>query len=162
MSIAGGFERVFELAPTFRAEKSRTSRHATEFTSFDLEFAHVDNVYDVMKVEEAMLTHMLHQVSEKYGNDIERVFGIKVIVPSAPFPVMKLADIYKELEQKYQYTVSEADKGDLNAEGEKLVYQLAKEKFNSEFMFVIGYSASTRPFYHARDNDGVPQGFDLI
>jgi nondiscriminating aspartyl-tRNA synthetase len=40
---AGGFDRVFEVAPCFRAEDSNTSRHSTEFTSFDVEFAHINS-----------------------------------------------------------------------------------------------------------------------
>ena len=55
MAIASGLERVFEIAPAFRAENSNTNRHATEFTSFDLEFAYIDSYQDVMDLEEDLL-----------------------------------------------------------------------------------------------------------
>jgi aspartyl-tRNA synthetase len=50
----------------------------------------------------------------------------------------------------------------MNAEAEKLTYKLAQEKFNSEFMFVVDYAATKRPFYHMRDENGKLQGYDLI
>ena len=43
MAMAAGMDRVFEVAPCFRAENSNTNRHATEFTSFDLEFSYIDS-----------------------------------------------------------------------------------------------------------------------
>jgi aspartyl-tRNA synthetase len=162
MAIAGGFEKVVVVGPVFRAEESRTSKHATEFTGFDLEFNNVQNCYDVMKVEEEMLTHMLKKVAEAYGEDINRVFGIPVVVPQQAFPIMKLADVYKELKSRYNYSVAPEEEGDINAEGEKFVFRLAKEKFDSEFMFIVGYSKENRPFYHARNSAGEPDGFDLI
>ena len=68
MAIAAGYERVFEVAPCFRAENSNTNRHATEFTSFDLEFANINSYEDVMKVEEELLVTGLTAVKEKYGD----------------------------------------------------------------------------------------------
>ena len=69
MAMASGFERIFEVGPVFRAEKSFTSKHATEFTGFDLEFSYIESYKDVMKMEEDMLTYALTGLKEKYGND---------------------------------------------------------------------------------------------
>ena len=52
MAMAAGFERIFETGPVFRAEKSFTSKHTTEFTGFDLEFSYITSFRDVMKMEE--------------------------------------------------------------------------------------------------------------
>ena len=41
MAMAAGFERIFETGPVFRAEKSYTNKHATEFSGFDLEFSYI-------------------------------------------------------------------------------------------------------------------------
>ena len=59
MAIAGGFERVFEIGPVFRANPSFTSRHDTEFTSVDVEIAWIDSHEDVMAFEERWLAHVL-------------------------------------------------------------------------------------------------------
>ena len=56
MAIASGFEKVFISTPVFRAEKSHTRKHATEFTGFDLEFSYIDSYEDVMVMEEEYLT----------------------------------------------------------------------------------------------------------
>ena len=162
MALASGLGRVFEVAPCFRAENSNTSRHATEFTSFDVEFAYINDYNDVMKLEEEMLTYALSKVKEEYGDRIKEVFDKEVIVPTGEFPKMRLADIYKELEERYGYKIDDSEKNDLTTEAEKLCYKLAQDKFNSEFMFVIDFPAEKRAFYHMRDSDGKLLGYDLI
>ena len=162
MAMAAGFERIFESGPVFRAEKFASRKHATEFTGFDLEFSYIESYHDVMHMEEEMLTYALKGVKEKFGEEIKNVYGIDVVVPTLPFPVMDLKDVYKELETRYGYTVPESEKGDLTTEGERLVEKLSKDMFGHEFLFITGYSKECRAFYHMRDEHGVPCGYDLI
>lgn len=162
MAMAAGFERIFETGPVFRAEKSYTNRHTTEFTGFDLEFSYIDSVKDVMKMEEDLLTDMLAKVKEAYGEEIKELFGKEVIVPTTPFPVVDLQELYDALEKEYGYVAPEEEKGDLTTEAEQLSFRYSMEKFGSEFLFVTGYGVEKRPFYHMRDEKGMPQGYDLI
>ncbi len=162
MAMAAGMNRIFEVAPCFRAENSNTNRHATEFTSFDLEFSYIDSYEDVMGLEEDLLIAGLSKVKEKYGDKILEVFGKEVIIPKKPFPRMKLKDLYQELHERYGFDIPTEDVGDMNAEAEKLTFKLAHEKFDSEFMFIVDYAATKRPFYHMRDENGKLQGYDLI
>lgn len=161
MAIASGIERVFEVAPAFRAENSNTNRHCTEFTSFDLEFAYIDSYEDVMHLEEEMLTYALKKLNEEYGDIIKDKFGTPLVVPTKAFPVIKLDDLYQKLNEKYGYEIPEKDIGDLNAETEKLAYKFAMEEYNSEFLFITGYNKAKRPFYHMRKDDK-PMGYDLL
>lgn len=161
MAMAGGLGRIFECGPVFRAEKSHSRKHATEFTGFDLEFSDIESFEDVMKLEEELLTAALQAVKEKHGEEIKNVFGVEVIVPQLPFPRIKLADLYKKLEEKYNYTCPDDEKDDLTTEAERLCGQFAKDEYNHEFLFVTDYGARKRAFYHMR-KDGVPQGYDLI
>lgn len=161
MAIASGMERVFEIAPAFRAENSNTNRHCTEFTSIDLEFAYIDSYKDVMHLEEEMLTFMLKNIKEKYGELIKEKFGQDVKVPKGSFPVIELNELYKKLNEKYGYQIPEHDVGDLNAETEKLACRFAEEEYGSEFIFIIGYSKAKRPFYHMRDGETL-FGYDLL
>lgn len=161
MAMASGLEKIFEVAPAFRAENSNSNRHTTEFTSFDIEFSYIDSYKDVMMFEQKLLTYMLEKVASKYGEKIKEVFGTEVIVPTTDFPVIKINDLYKELEERYGYKIPEEDVGDLNAETEKLASRYAMEVHNSEFLFITDYSKTKRAFYHMREND-VPQGYDLI
>jgi nondiscriminating aspartyl-tRNA synthetase len=162
MAMASGLERIFEVAPVFRAEKSYTSKHTTEFTGFDLEFSYIESFRDVMKMEEELLAYALNAVKERYGDDIERLFGIPLVVPTTPFPVVTLSELYEGLEKDFGYTVDESEKGDLTTEAERLSFEWVKKHYNHEFLFVTDYSAEKRAFYHMRDEHGVPQGYDLI
>ena len=162
MAMSSGLERIFETGPVFRAEKFASRKHATEFTGFDLEFSYIESFEDVMKMEEEMITYALKAVKEKYGEDIKRVFDIDVVVPTLPFPRIKLADLYKDLEEMYGYSVPESEKGDLTTEGERMCAKYSMEKYGHEFLFVTDYSKETRAFYHMRNEEGVPQGYDLI
>ena len=162
MAMAAGFERIFESGPVFRAEKFASRKHATEFTGFDLEFSYITSYDDVMKMEEEMLTYALAGVKEKYGDDIKRVFDIEVVVPTLPFPRIDLHDLYADLEKMYGYVVPEEEKGDLTTEGERMCAKYSMEKFGHEFLFVTGYSKECRAFYHMRNENGVPCGYDLI
>ena len=162
MALAGGLDKVFEVGPVFRAENSNTNRHATEFTGFDLEFAYIDSYEDVMSLEEDLLIAGLTKVKEKYGDKIKELFNEEVIVPTKPFPKMRLKDLYQELNTRYNFEIPKEDIGDMNAQAEKLTYKLAKEKYNSEFMFIVDYAATKRPFYHMRDENSKLQGYDLI
>lgn len=162
MALASGFGKVFEVAPCFRAENSNTSRHATEFTSFDVEFAYINDFNDVMNLEAEMLRYAFSKVSELYSEKIKEVFDSEIIIPKQEIPKMRLADIYKELEERYDYKVSKDEMNDLTTEAERLCYKLAKDKFDSEFLFVIDFPAEKRAFYHMRDENGILQGYDLI
>ena len=162
MAMAAGLDRIFETGPVFRAEKSYTNKHATEFTGFDLEFSYVTSCEDVMHMEEELLAYAFEKVAATYGADIERLFGKPVIVPTVPFPRIKLADLYADLEAMYGYKVDDSVKGDLTTEAEHLCAKYSMEKYGSEFLFVTDYDAKERAFYHMRDENGVPNGYDLI
>ncbi len=86
MAMAAGFERIFETGPVFRAEKSYTNKHATEFSGFDLEFSYITSFRDVMKMEEELLKAGLAAVKEAYGEQIQEAFGQEVIVPDDAVP----------------------------------------------------------------------------
>lgn len=162
MAMASGFEKIFEVGPVFRAEKSFTSKHTTEFTGFDLEFSYIESFRDVMKLEEELLTYALEKVEKMYGEDIKELFGTEIIVPKTPFPVVTLKELYEGLEKDFGYTVDESEKGDLTTEAERLSFDWVKKHYDHEFLFVTDYDAEKRAFYHMRDENGVPMGYDLI
>ena len=162
MAMASGFNKIFEVAPVFRAENSNTSRHATEFTSFDVEMSYIDSFEDVMDLEAELIAYTFDKISKKYKDKIKEVFNMDIVVPKLPFPKMTLSDIYKELEERYNYKVDDSEKTDLTTEAERLCYKLSKDKFNHEFLFVTDYPADKRAFYHMRDKNGLLLGYDLI
>ena len=162
MAMAAGFDRIFEVGPVFRAEKSFTNKHATEFTGFDVEMSYITSFRDVMAFEAELLQYALKNVKEKYGDQIKELYGLDTVVPTLPFPEMKLQDVYKELEERYGYKVDDSEKNDLTTDAEHLCAKLSMDKFGHEFLFVTDYGPEKRAFYHMRDEHGMPLGYDLI
>lgn len=161
MAMCSGFERVFEIAPAFRAENSNSYRHATEFTSFDIEISYLESLDELMDFEENLFIAGLSAVKEKYGDEIKELFGVDVVVPTKPFPRIKLEELYKVLEERYGFKMNYEDIGDMNSESEKLASKYIMEKYGHEFVFITDFSSKKRAFYHKRVN-GIPQGADLI
>lgn len=161
MCLASGFDKVFEIAPCFRSEKSNSYRHATEFTSFDIEISYIDSYLDIIDFEEDLIIYGLNKVKEQYETDIKRLFNTDVIVPTKPFPRIKLEELYNILENEYGFKMNYEDVGDMNSESEKLASKYIKEKYGHEFVFITDFSSKKRAFYHMRENN-IPQGYDLI
>jgi len=162
MAQAAGFGRVFEIGPAFRADPSFTSRHATEFTSVDTEISWIDSHEDVMKVHEELLVAGFTAVKEKHGDEIERLFGVEVTVPSTPFPRIPLAEA-KRIVAERGYEIPRAD-DDMDPEGERQISAYVKETFGHEFVFLTDYAASIRPYYHMRHSEdpSITRSYDLI
>jgi nondiscriminating aspartyl-tRNA synthetase len=159
MFMNGGFERVYEIAPVFRAEKSHTSRHLTEFTGVDFEMAFIKDENDVMDVAENMIKDLLTNLKEECVDEL-KLLEVEHNIPDK-IPRITMQEVKKLLAEKGK-KYSEED--DLDAEGEKLIGEIIKEKYNSEFVFITNYPWAVRPFYHMRpekDPNGT-KSFDLL
>jgi len=162
MAMAGGFGKVFEIGPVFRANPSFTSRHDTEFTSVDVEIAWIDSHEDVMAFEEAWLAHVLSTVAREHGEQIASTFGVELSAPSVPFPRITLADA-KALLTQHGHEAPGPDH-DLDPPSERALSAILAEQSGSEFVFVTDYPTSVRPFYHMRHQDQptLTKSFDLL
>ncbi|KHO46761.1 MAG: aspartyl-tRNA synthetase [archaeon GW2011_AR3] len=159
MFVISGLEKVFEIGTIFRAEKSHTTRHLTEFVGIDFEMGFIKDEHDVMDVIERYLKHATKAVSHDCHNELQ-ILGAQVQVPNE-IPRLDISEIRKLLKERGK-AVPEDD--DLDAEAEKLLGEIVREKFGSEFVFALNYPWAKRPFYHMRP-DGNQKGtrsFDLI
>jgi aspartyl-tRNA synthetase len=68
-----------------------------------------------MDLEEDLLIAGLTKVKEKYGEKIKELFDKEVIIPTKPFPRIKLSDLYIELHNRYNFEIPTSDIGDMNA-----------------------------------------------
>jgi len=161
MAMAAGFEKVFEIGSVFRAENSNTIRHTTEFTGYDAEISYIDSHYQIMEEEEKMLVFALTKVQEKYGEEIKRVLGIELNIPTVPFPKITMAQA-KEVLGKLG--IKSEKGGDLSSEEERELGNYVKKEFNHDFVFVTDYPIDVRPFYHMRheDDPNLTKSFDLM
>jgi aspartyl-tRNA synthetase len=164
MAMAAGFDRVFEVGPVFRANPSFTPRHDTVFTSVDVEISWIDSHYDVMAIEEHWLQHVIQVVEEKHGQQIRELLGVDVIVPSIPFPKVPMEEAQEILRKLGHVPPPDTKEGDLDPQGERLLSKYIIEQIGHEFVFVIDYPTSVRPFYHMRHKDDPKKtkSFDLL
>jgi nondiscriminating aspartyl-tRNA synthetase len=162
MAMSAGLGKVFEIGPVFRADPSFTSRHATEFVSVDMEMSWIESHEDIMQFQEQLLVRAITAVKAKYGEEIQKLYGIDIQIPSTPFPRIPLAEAHKIVEAR-GYKVPRMD-GDLDPEGERQIHQHVMETYGHEFVFLTDYPKNIRPFYHMRhaDNDQLTNSYDLI
>lgn len=159
MFVAGGFERVYEIGPVFRAEKSHTTRHLTEFTGVDFEMGFIKDENDIMDIIENMLKNMIKEVKDECSNEL-KILKVELKLPGK-IPRIDIKEV-KQMIAKKGKKLSEND--DLDAEAEQLIGKIVKEKYDSDLVFVTNYPFSKRPFYHMKpekDTKGT-RSFDLI
>lgn len=164
MAMAAGLDRVFEIGPAFRADPSFTPRHATEFTSIDMEFSWITSHFDVMDLEERWLQQVLASVKEKHGEKIKEIFGVEIDVPALPFPKFTMAEAQEILKSEGHTAPGDSKKGDIDPLGERVLCDYVKREFGHEFVFVTDYPIEVRPFYHMRyeDQPHLTKSFDLL
>ncbi len=161
MAMAAGFDRVFEIGPAFRADPSFTPRHATEFTSVDVEMSWIDSHEDVMAFEERWLQYALSRVRDQFGSQIRQAFGADVVVPEVPFPRIPMDEAMQILSRRGH---TPERRGDLDPAGERLLGDHVAQTLGHRFVFITDYPADVRAFYHMRyaDAPGITKGFDLL
>lgn len=146
MAIASGLERVFEVAPAFRADHSFTTRHATEFTSFDGEMAYIESFEEVMSELEKTIGYMLTSIKKTCGKEIEKYFGISEFQLKKPIPRITMARA-KEILREMGCA---SEQPDITTAEEKALGEYVKEHFGSDFVYITEWPWEARPFYHKK------------
>lgn len=161
MAMAAGLEKVFEVGPVFRANPSFTSRHDTEFTMYDIEMSYIDSHHDLMAEEEKMVSKMLSDVKEKYGDEIKNHYDRELIVPTIPFPRLTLKEAKKILGD---LGIPNERGDDMSPEEERAICDYVKKEFGNEFVFIHEFPTSVRAFYSMRDEKDptITKSFDLL
>lgn len=159
MFVHGGFERVVEIAPVYRAENSNTTRHLTEFTGVDFEMGFIEDENDVMDIAEGMIKAIAKKVVDERKEELS-LLGIEFKVPKK-IPRVSMKELKMMLKEKGK-ELSEED--DLDAEAERMIGEYALNKFGEEFIFVTNYPFSVRPFYHMKpsEDEKGTRSFDLL
>ncbi|MCA9367149.1 aspartate--tRNA(Asn) ligase [Candidatus Kaiserbacteria bacterium] len=159
----GAFERVFSFATAFRAEKSATTRHLSEYTSLDMEMGFITDHHDIMRMETALMQFIVKHLGETCAKELE-ILGIEL--PLAPagelFPHMKLREAQSLIKEKTgQDKTAEPD---LEPEDERWLCEYAHNELGSDFIFITHYPMKKRPFYTMEDegDEGYSKSFDLL
>ena len=148
-----GLERVFEISSFYRAEKSHTGRHLSEFTSVDIEAAMMDYT-DVMDILESIVIDVFKNTSENSKTEQQEI-GHEIKVPNSPFERVTYTQALEELSGLAIKIESGEDLQDahLRSLGEK----------HSGFFFLTDWPMKLKPFYiHEKDDDPtLSRSFDL-
>lgn len=159
-TMVGVYDRVFEAAPVFRAEKHNTTRHLNEYTSLDFEMGYIDSFRDVMDMETGMLQYVMKLLEQDYKKELDM---LAVTLPEVGRIPAVWFDQAKELvSRKYDRKIR--NPYDLEPEEELLIGRYFQEEYGSDFVFVTHYPSKKRPFY-AMDDPADPRftlSFDLL
>lgn len=159
--MTGVFERVFEIGTVFRAEPHFTTRHVNEYTSLDAEMGFIDSFQDIIKMLNRVLCNVFNHIGKQGQSYLQEYNCSNIEVPDK-IPQIKLAKMKEIIAKEYRHKIAAGN--DIDPEGEKLAGQYAKEKFNSDFIFLTHYPWETRPFYTMPDKENKEEtcSFDLI
>lgn len=158
--MVGVYERVFEIAPVFRAEKHNTTRHLNEYTSVDLEMGFIENFYEIMEMETIMIRETLSYLKSNYKHEIDL---LEVKIPEVKdIPAIRFDEAKELISRTYNREITDFE--DFEPEEERLLCQIIKKQTGSDFVFVTHYKSSKRPFYtmDTADEPKYTDSFDLL
>ena len=158
--MVGVFDRVFETAPVFRAEKHNTKRHLNEYTSLDFEMGYIDGFEDIMGMETGFLQYAMELLKKDYSKELQI---LKIQLPKVDqIPAVRFDKAKELVSEKYNRKIR--NPYDLEPEEEALIGRCFKEEYNADFVFVTHYPSKKRPFYAMDDpqDDKFTLSFDLL
>ncbi|MFA5406031.1 MAG: aspartate--tRNA(Asn) ligase [Candidatus Nanoarchaeia archaeon] len=147
LTIAGGFDKIYEVGPSWRAEQSHTTRHVCEYDTVACEVAFINNEYDIMRIEEGLFSSIIAAVIKECPEEL-KLFDIKLEPLKTPFPVLEFPAVYDLLE-KLGHPVPTG--GDIDSEAEALLCDYTKKKYKSDAFFINRFPSKIKPFYVMKD-----------
>ena len=148
--MAGVFERVFEVGPTFRAELSYTTRHLSEISMLDIEMAFIENHDDILQMTEKLLYYVLTKVYKEHGDLLKKLKApeLKLKESFPRFTVQEIHDMYSKATG-----VDMSGEKDMKPEEEKWICEYAEKELGCEAVFVTHFPVEIMKFYHMVNPD---------
>jgi nondiscriminating aspartyl-tRNA synthetase len=155
--MVGVFERVFEIAPVYRAEPSATTRHMTEYTSIDAEMGFI-TLKDLEAFLGGLLNKVVDEVWDKHEVELKRWNATKPVLKKE-IPVITMHEIH----ERYSKATGENSIGekDLRPDEERWICEYAKKNLDCEAVFVSEWPASEMKFYHKANQEN-PENADRV
>jgi len=144
--IAAGFDKIFDIGPSWRAEKSHTVRHLAEHRTIAPEMAFIKDESETIRLEAEMIVYVLKKIKKECKEELE-LLNKKISIPKIPFPELrfpKIYDILKTMGKKIPFGK------DYDRESENLLWKYAKRKYKTDFFFVNRFPFDAKPFYVMR------------
>ena len=143
--MVGVFERVFEIAPAYRAELSATTRHVSEVTMLDIEMGFIQNHGEVLDMVQDMTYYALTEAYEQYADDLKSLNAPELVLKEQ-FPHYTVAQVH-EMYTKDTGTDTTKEK-DLIPDEERWICEYAKKNDGCEAVFVEKFPVEAMKFYH--------------
>lgn len=157
--MVGVFERVFEIAPAFRAELSATTRHVSEVTMLDVEIGFINSCDDVLSLIESLVYKVLTRLYDEHAEALKSL-NVPQLKLTKQFPRYSIAEIHELYQKATKNDVSK--EVDLIPDEERWICEYAKKKNGCEAVFATGLPQSKMKFYHMKDEDGTAKSADLL
>lgn len=158
--MVGVFERVFEIAPVYRAEPSATTRHMSEYISVDGEMGFI-SLQDLQDFLSGLMRAAVDGVWENASAELSMWKAEKPVLPEK-IPALTMAEIH----QKFTEATGEdtTEEKDLTPAEERWICDYAKEHLGSEAVFVSEWPRVGAKFYHKfrDDNQEIAERVDLL
>lgn len=161
--MVGVNERVFALAPFFRAEPSHTPRHLSEGKQFEFEMGFFDTWHQILDIQEGCIKFLVEHLQKHCKKELEVLETAAILCPqNVPFPRLT----FKEAQELiYERTgVDERAEPDLSPSGERELCRYAREKHGTDLIFITDWKVEKRPFYSFPNekNPHLTNTFDLL
>lgn len=159
--MVGVYERVFETAYIYRAEKHNTSRHLNEYLSLDLEMGFISSWEEIMDLEEGYLKELIKVLGSEASEEFA-LLGATLPKIGKKIPRLTLKEVQEILDKNFKEKC--VGLPDLEPKHEKELSEYVASKYGSDFVFVTHYPTNKRPFY-TMDDPKTPKetlSFDLL
>jgi len=166
LTIAGGFDRIYDLGTNWRAELSHTPRHLSEHRTIAPEMAFIKDERDTMRLEEQMIVRGIERARKDCGEDLV-LLKQELEIPGTPFPEITFQEVYHIMEGLGKPIPKNQDIDDPSL---RALAAHVKTKTGSDFFFLNRFPSAVKPFYvmrvdeepaYARSVDLVYKGLEL-
>ncbi len=147
LTIVGGAEKIYDIGPSWRAEKSHTIKHLCEHRTCAVELSFIKNEQDTMRIEEQLIVHTIKKVIADCKDEL-KLLNVELKVPKTPFPELRFPEIYDILEKQKKKIRGQ----DLDSEAEKILWEYVQKKYKSDFYFFNHFPHKIKPFYVMADD----------
>lgn len=157
LTVVGGFEKIVDIGPSWRAELSHTIRHLCEHRTIAVEFAFLTDERDTMRIEEQMIVAAFKKVKAECKNEL-KLLGVDITIPKTPFPEIIFPEVYailKKLGKKVEFGE------DIDMDAEQLLGEYVKKKYKHDFYFLNHFPFKKKPFYVMRHDKDWARSVDL-
>ncbi|MDR1253179.1 MAG: aspartate--tRNA(Asn) ligase [Treponema sp.] len=164
--VAAGLERVFEVAPAYRAEKHDTPRHLNEYVSLDVEMGFIESELDLIELEKGLLAYVFQQLREKNSEDLAAwnaaVPDALAVAASPIVPYEEALQIANDEALRNAGKNKPARLFDINPEAERLICEWSAREKGSDMVFVNEFPRRYRPFYTCPKGAAGTMSFDAL